>query len=144
MTVLSLILAGLGLVFILIAALLNRHARRQLSWEQVPGVIEVSSVELLRENFAPSVKYSYEVRGRRYTGQRLRSLQITSSFRGPSERVAEAYPAGKQVTVYVNPLYPTDSVLEPGGDRWMMMFALVFGGFIVLMSAVLYFGTSAR
>ena len=43
----------------------------------------------------------------------FKSMVIASSSRSPSERVIRRYPVGANVTVYVNPNIPSDSVLEP-------------------------------
>ena len=40
-------------------------------------------------------------------------IAYSSLWSLPSERVANRYPAGAKVTVYVNPNNPSDSVLEP-------------------------------
>jgi len=137
-------LIALGFVFVAVALLLKRYSRRQLAWTQVPGVVESSAVELGRENYAAVVKYSYEVRGRRYRGDKIRSLMVSYNWRGPAEALVEKYPPGAAVTVYVNPEGAYDAVLEPGGDSNFALFAWVFAAMFMLIGTALYFGTSAR
>lgn len=137
-------LIGLGLVFVALALLLKKHSRRQEEWTQVPGVVESSIVQLSGESYAAVVTYRYEIRGRRYRCDKVRSLMVSYNWRGPAERLIEKYPPGAAVTVYVNPEGAYDAVLEPGGDDNFVVFAWVFAGMFMMIGAALYFGTSAR
>ena len=138
------ILILFGLAFFAGAMLLKRQSKRQVDWEQVPGVIEESRVEPGGETYHAVVRYSYQVRGRRFVCDKVRSLMVSYNWRGPAERLAAKYPPGATVTVYVNPDGAYDAVLEPGGDDNFATFAAVFGGIFLLLGALLYFGTSAR
>jgi hypothetical protein len=119
-------LVAVGVVLSAVALALKARALRQRAWRKVPGTITTAEVRLIRENYGAVVEYSYAVDGRVFRGDRLQSLSVTSNLRGSVERLVSQYPVGSQITVYVNPMYATESVLIPGGDPSFLIFMLAF------------------
>jgi hypothetical protein len=66
-----------------------------------------------RTDYAPDIKFTYEVAGQAYSGDRYRYGQPYLKRAYAAGVIAE-YPEGKEVTVYYNPSDSTDSLLQPG------------------------------
>jgi hypothetical protein len=122
----AVILIVVGIVIVLVGAQMKAHVRKQLKWVRVPGTITSSSVHPNADEYRHYIEYTYSYGGVVYRGDRLRSLQITYNWRWPSERSASAYPVGADVDVFVDPEFPRESVLEPGGDPAFIPFFLTF------------------
>ena len=120
------LLVVIGLLLSGAAVALKARALRQRVWRQVPGTITTAEVRLVRENFGAIVEYDYTVDGRSLRGSRVQSLAVTSNLRGSAERLVSQYPIGSPVTVYVHPLYASESVLKPGGDPGFLLLMLAF------------------
>jgi hypothetical protein len=126
------ILVCVGLILACIAAAVKHSAQKQWKWERTTGAITHSGVQMSSGSFHPEIEYRYEYRSCEYRSQRLRSLEITVNWRGPSEKIAAAYPVGAEVTVYVDPNYPREAVLEPGGHWGFLPFFFTFSTGCVL------------
>ena len=103
-----------------------RSAKLELKWVAVPGRVISAAVQLSGGNFVPVVKYSYRFGGASFTGNRLRSTGISTDSRHPAEADVARYPSGVEITVFVNPGAPTESVVEPGTKKWYLP-GVVFG-----------------
>ena len=125
LTVADGILIALGFIVVLSAVLLKRHAGRQNHWERVRGKVTRSEISRTRW-YRHVIEYSYEYKGVTYRGDRLQSLQVSGNWPGPAGRSAAAYPVGAEVDVYVDPDYPCESVLKPGGHPGFVPFIVVF------------------
>ena len=82
-------------------------------------------------NYRHVIAYAYNYKGTQLQGDRLRSLQVLVNWRGPAERSVGAYPVGAAVDVHVNPEFPRESVLEPGGHSMFLPFILGFSSVAV-------------
>jgi hypothetical protein len=131
------ILVCVGLILTCVAMAVKHSVRKQWKWEQTTAMITHSSVQRLGQRFHPQIEYLYNYRGREYRGQRFRSLLTTVNWRGPSESIAAAYPVGAEVIVYVDPKYPREAVLEPGGDAGFLPFFFLFSAGCMLAGAVM-------
>jgi hypothetical protein len=60
------------------------------------------------------VAYRYKVRGRDYSSGVITLADISSSA-GRAQGIVRRYPDGAPVTVYYNPVDPSDALLERGG-----------------------------
>jgi hypothetical protein len=105
------VLVGVPGVFVILHKL--RNAQSESSWIRIPGVVLESCIRNSSEGYVPTIRYEYNFEGDRLENDMFKSVLISSSSRIPSERVISRYPVGANVTVYVNPQNPTDSVLEP-------------------------------
>ena len=66
-----------------------------------------------------------------HTGNRIRSTGVSTESRKPAEADVSRYPVGTDITVFVNPDMPADSVVEPGTKKWHLtgiVFSCAFVG----------------
>ena len=147
-------LAGFGLLFFGVAHL--RKARASWDWERVPGQILTSSIEKVFDRMEDQqvskvkILYSYSVNGRTYKSAQFRLRRSDANVRSflEAREFSERFPAGSTVEVYVNPLDPADSVLQPGmSDRARShQLGMVASGIVVIACSTaiewfLLFGT---
>lgn len=125
-----LIASGLSAIFV--ARILQSQVRKENEWEKVAGTITRACVRFDGEYFDPDFEYVYYTKGRQFRGNRLRSLMISVNWRSPSEKAVARYPSGMPVVVFVNPNYPRDAVLEPGGDEQFLPFIITLASFVLL------------
>jgi hypothetical protein len=121
--------AGFGLLTMLFAIGYTGLVIQAMCWPTVPGRIISSGVQAYedtddgttRTNYKVSVVYNYEVNGRKYTGDRLRmGLVMSANVTGLAKRTARRYPVGDEVEVYYNPKKPSESVLHPY-TNWFLL-----------------------
>jgi len=113
-------LAGFGLLFFGLTHL--RKAKASWDWDRVPGQILASSIEKVFDRMEDEevskvkILYSYSMNGRIYKSAQFRLQRSDANVRSfPEARAfSEKFAAGSTVEVYVNPLDPADSVLDPG------------------------------
>ncbi len=102
-------------------------------WSSTLGRIMHSSVinSKGRYNLAKYyVRYSYEVRGRKYTGDRVRfggNINFNSTH---ARSTISRYPKDREVVVFYHPHHPNISTLERKISRYIFIF-LPIGLFIV-------------
>ena len=74
--------------------------------------------------YSPHIVYSYSFGGREFRSDQYDFWDMSSSGYDGKQEIVNGYPPGSDVTCYVNPLDPTDSVLsrEPS---WVMAVGLV-------------------
>ena len=100
---------------------------RSYSWQTVQGEIDSVRVEKRTtlnqvsksrsggEEFIPKVSFSFEIGDQSYSADNLNYFaDPTFPTRREAEEHAQKFSSGKQVTVYVNPQDPAESVLTPG------------------------------
>jgi hypothetical protein len=112
------------------------------SWPSAAGVVRSSALESRlgqkgKSTYRASVRYDYEVEGRRFAGTRVAfGGDWWTSNRSHAQGVVARYPAGCRVTVRYLPSDPEVAVLEPGfrGASWVFPFV---GFLVVLLGAVL-------
>ncbi len=117
---LLLLLAGFGLLFFGLAHL--HKAKASWDWDRGPGQILASRIEKVFDRMEDEqvsriqISYSYSLDGRTYKSNRFRLLRSDENVRSflDAKRFNEKFAAGNTVEVFVNPLDPTDSVLEAG------------------------------
>lgn len=109
---------------VLIALFHHRKQQESRDWEATPGVIEYSHIrydgktrtEVNGQTFSRSdydwdLRYRYTVNGHEYTGTRYHYGLMPDS-REALRVMAEDFPTGAEVTVYVNPDDPSEAVLK--------------------------------
>lgn len=152
-------LLRLGLPVLLLGGLLvaggwiqARPVWQSRSWPRVEGTLTRFDVGLGTPNrrvsvelmYRPEVAYSYQVRGRSYTG---RSLTLTGSgLVGGAElrELQSRYPVGEPVDVFHDPSSPERSALQRGGRYpWYCLPLFLLGALCLLFGAFLV-GTATR
>ena len=120
-------ITGFGLAVSLFAAVFTRVVRQACAgllrgvgsppprWRHFgTGTRSTRSPVVRRIRYKPGVTYTYEVNGRRYSGDRLTvGVIVSASFPGLAGRTAAKYPVGGEVDVHYNPRSPGESVLRP-------------------------------
>jgi len=117
---LLILLTGFGLLFLGLANL--RKAKASWDWDRVPGQILASRIEKVFDRMEDEqvsriqISYSYSLDGRTYKSNRFRLLRSDENVRSflDAKSFNEKFVVGNTVEVFVNPLDPTDSVLEGG------------------------------
>jgi hypothetical protein len=133
----SLVFIAIGLGLLYYARSVSAKAQQSLSWPQAEGVIAHSAVlRQMQQNssstnvatYKADVVYRYKVQGRDYSSERL-TLADFSSTAGRAQGIVDRYADGAPVTVYYNPVDPSDSVLERGATSGIGVLYIIGGGF---------------
>lgn len=148
--ILAIVGIGLGiggylLAFVLGTPLLN-EGKASETWPSTTGVVIESKLSSRRvtgggknagshTRYFPAVKYTYELDGTEFTGDRLR---IGGQEGGEAEMrsILDQYPLGSEVAVFYSPDAPQQSVLRTGvfGGTYV---ALVFGIIMLVVGALI-------
>jgi hypothetical protein len=137
------ILALVGLGFILSAIISNQRTKTAESWPTIPGTVLHSEVMVhvtrnkgvTTRTYEPIVHYQYNLMGKPYESKKVSfgSLHMKDD---QAEEIVSRYPAGSSVTVHYDPNKPEKSVLEvtARGGKTLM----VSGGIFIVMGIVLF------
>ena len=133
----SLVFIAIGLGLLYYARSVSAKAQQSLSWPSTEGVIAHSAVLQQMQQTSSStnaatykadVVYRYKVQGRDYSSERL-TLADFSSTAGRAQSIVDRYVDGAPVTVYYNPVDPSDAVLERGGTSGIVVQYIIGGVF---------------
>ena len=119
---------------VVVAHVTHIRAQRQLDWPIVAGSVLRSEVKWDGELYAPEVTYEYSYNDAKYTSSKIQSGLLTYNWRGPAERLCERYRADSAIQVLVNPVDPTDAVLEPAGGAGLIALAYVIAAIFVVVA----------
>lgn len=144
----------LGLLFVIIGGFEFRQGLRTNDWPAAAGrIVESKIVERKVDgssgrrrtrssdrDYTVDVRYSYEVEGQKFEGDRLRYGNESHDSRASANDEQLLYPQGKAVQVYYDPKTPSQSVLIKGiGLSWLAMalglMALVIGLVVIFRMA---------
>jgi len=127
------ILVGVLLVFGLILGGFGLYrygiGKKSQTWPEVTGKITYSRAESRRSNdrqqYMPSVKYTYTVEGKSFTGTRITASDAYQKSLTGATDILEEYPVGGEVSVHYDPGDPAVSVLEVGmpGNVYVLLAA---------------------
>ncbi len=150
--ILAIVGIGLGiggylLAFVLGTPLLN-EGRASETWPSTTGVVSESELSSRRvtggdknagshTRHFPVVKYTYELDGTEFTGDRLR-IGGQEGTETEMRSILEQYPVGSEVTVFYSPDAPQQSVLQTGvfGGTFV---ALAFGIIMLVVGTLMLF-----
>jgi len=116
----------LGAALLIPMAWLPTLARTSRSWTSAPGQIVSSKIDVVYRSrhssslFRVAVRYQYRVERDTLTGRRIAfGDRFWSSFQSQSQAEAarQAYPEGKDVTVFYDPARPARCTLDRNLDR---------------------------
>lgn len=132
----SLVFIAIGLGLLYYARSVSAKAQQSLSWPSIEGVISHSAVLLQQQTsdstnattYKADVAYRYKVRGRNYSSSQLTLADFSSTARR-AQGIVDRYADGAPVTVYYNPVDPSDAVLERGGTSGIGVLYLIGGVF---------------
>jgi hypothetical protein len=140
-----LILVGIGLTFTGIYSIVE--ASKSKRWPSAPGAISKSEVKETRwgdvVEFSTDIEYTYTVGDKHYLASRVTWAPENLSDIKKEEVIKKVldYPAGKQVTVFYDPVDPTIAVLDGSLTLrvhipWIIGLLLIATGF-----GLYYFGS---
>ena len=140
-------IGGYLLAFVLGSPLL-KEGKASEAWPSTTGVVIESKLSSRRvtgggknagshTRYFPVVKYTYEVDGIEFTGDRLR-VGGQEGDEAEMRSILDQYPVGSKVTVFYSPDAPQQSVLRTGvfGGTYV---ALVFGIIMLVVGALMLF-----
>lgn len=123
------------------------EAKVSESWPTTSGVITHSEIQQSESDgttmYAANINFDFTVDNKSYSGDRI-SLSsgnaTTSSIREVKKELLQ-YQLGANVTVYYDPEFPKNAVLQPGADFFTYIvkyapFLLGFIGFLMLWQLV--------
>ncbi len=119
-------------------SLLLAHA--STSWPITQGMIIHSEIQSSSDSdgniYKPIVRFSYQVRGREFRGNKIffGSGDISTGDISYSRRITQKYPRGKTVKVFYHPYEPQQSVLEAGLNKKSFI-ELTFGALFFLVGS---------
>lgn len=130
----------LGLLFVMIGGFEFRQGLKTNGWPAAAGGIVESKVTATPgtdHDYTVDVRYSYEVDGQKFEGDKLRYGNESHDSRTSAMEEQSLFAPGKEVQVYYDPKTPSRSVLIKGiGLSWVMMalglMALVIGLVVML------------
>lgn len=146
--VLNIFFIGFGMYVTVKSLRELRSGMKSEDWEQVEGEITESGMindpladtvlrfsihqMMFRRMGTPIIRYRYHYKGNTYTGHAINSggMNSTGLYTSRDEMLIR-YPKGTTVQVYVSPVDPHISVLEPGWNTasllWIIVGALMIG-----------------
>ena len=113
-----------------VAVAMSLQAEAQSRWPQVSGRIMRSRIQVGR-SFLPDIEYAFVFQGTAFRCSKVRSFLVGYGWPSPARRIANRYPVGTSVVVYVDVADPSNSVLEPGGDPAFLPIVLAVAAAIV-------------
>jgi hypothetical protein len=139
-------LIALGLFFTGWLWLAGERAMITRHWTPVPATVLVSGVHMSKfsendpEKWQAEVEYRYTFEGQVYHGSKVRRIEGPSPHREKAEATAARYTPGTEVAALVNPVNPSEAVLEHSTKAafytlwWPLLFAA--GGAGMLRAAL--------
>lgn len=91
------------------------------NWHSTEGTVIESRVIIGSARYSsvrsPRIKYDYEVNGNMYRSKRVSYANVWTNINNDVYEFISLYPVGSRVTVYYDPVKPSQSVLVPG-SHW--------------------------
>jgi uncharacterized protein DUF3592 len=132
-------MSAFGFLIALFGLALQRQASLARKWPAVPGTIKSSGLEQFMSapsessersqlTFQSKVSFAYRFKGIEYVSEHASlSGTVSSTSKVLMQRYARKYPTGAKVQVYVNPLDPSDAVLDPRVSHiWIIWASVAF------------------
>jgi hypothetical protein len=99
------------------------------TYREVSGTVMKSEVRFDWEFYSVAIEYEYRIDGTIFRGDKVvKGPLLQFNWKGPAQRLADRYPVGAQVTVYVDPADARRAYLQPRIDKGFLLFVLVFLG----------------
>ncbi len=90
-----------------------------VNWPTTKGIIVKSELEKhlsIKTSYEAFIEYTYQIGEKQYKSKDVRARGSNAKYRSELTPLVEKFPAGKEVTVYYNPVNPSDALLEVGVD----------------------------
>jgi len=117
------------------------------SWPSTDGIVKTAEMGSQSDShgttYAAELKYDYQVDGKALTGNKIRTVKVSSSSGSDARKDLNKYPVGAKVKVFYSPTDPADCVLEPGihPSSWLWLglgSAFVAFPLILILLALVY------
>ena len=142
-----------GLVFTLVGAGISTVSFRTFlkqqdaaKWIGVDAVVLNSAVRSNSDSdgttYYPYVAYSYTYEGRDYEGDRYDFWKVSSSGYSGKAAVVAQYPKGRKFKIFIDPIHPEESVINPKGGMLMLLPLLL--PLVFLVVGLLIMGVSLK
>lgn len=122
------------------------EANASVEWPTVQGILSFSNIETSisdgDEMYRVDLLYAYTVQGENYTGNRISTIDGSTSSISEVERKLNKYPEGELVNVYYDPNNHHVSLLETGAD--FFTYAMSYGPLLFSFIGVLLFLQSVK
>jgi len=132
------VLLVFGLVLGGVGVYRYRIGKESSQWPSVQGKITYAHAQSSRTNkrnqYLPSVNYTYNINGKNYTGTRITASDEYQKTLIGAQNILKAYPVGAQVSVYYDPANPTVSLLERGTAK--NVYVLIGGAVLCFFFAI--------
>ncbi len=132
----------------------KKKSEESQAWSATTGQVTQSYVResqsydsegYLTTSYYPEVRYTYQVMGAAYSGDKISFGGSVGGSRKKAQEAIAQYPAGKTVPVYYDPNNPEDAVIERKmGNKGFLIAGIVFtligagtacvGGIIALLA----------
>lgn len=128
--------------FFTIRPLQKCHAAK--SWQTASATVLSSEVKSHRDSdgdttYSIYIRYKYQFNNTPYTNDRYSFLEGSSSGYDSKAKIVHSHPAGKKITIYVNPENPSDSVINRS-MKWILIIGLFPLVFVVVGAAIMIGG----
>ena len=123
-SIFSLVFLGAGLAGLILMgqeALRIIHSR---SWPAVPCVIEFSAITNRTSGYEIHIRYHYRIAGKTWHSEQLKLHSSTSTDYAALQKQIDAYPAGAASQCFVNPIDPSQAILQ-SDVLWILPFMLI-------------------
>lgn len=115
------IFAGIGIFMLVKYFQDKKKAEESQSWTGTSGQVTQAYVResetrdsdgYLTKSYYPEVRYTYQVMGVAYSGDKISFGGSVGGNRKKADAVVAQYPVGKVLTIYYDPNNPADAVIE--------------------------------
>ncbi|BAX79631.1 DUF3592 domain-containing protein [Labilibaculum antarcticum] len=101
------------------------EAEASKSWPTVEGIVTSADINTHISDgtkmYASDINYTYTVEGKIYFGNRISTVDGSSSSASDAKKDMQKYSEGSMVMVYYDPELPDASLLEPGSSFFTYM-----------------------
>lgn len=113
--------------------------KRVSNWIVTEGTVIESKVIPVDDVFEPYVRYTYSVRGEKFTHDKHKNFSVVCEYKFLAKKYLKPYPVGKNVKVYFDRNNPQNSVLEKReGTRQYVLWAIFSLGCIIYGIVLLF------
>ncbi|MCH1929913.1 DUF3592 domain-containing protein [Shewanella sp. A25] len=93
-------------------------------WKKSSSIVTTSSFDRTGNSYSPKLIYKYAFNGREFMNDTFTYLGTSSISKSNAIKIAQLYPEGSSMEIWVNPEKPEQSVVIPG-VHWMQYVSLL-------------------
>lgn len=104
-------------------------------WVKQAATVTTSSFDRKGNTYSPKLIYKYSVKNHEYMNDTYTYLGTSTISKSQSIKIAQQHPVGTEISIFVNPDNPEQSVVIPG-VHWVQYLSLVL--LVVFFVSVAY------